>query len=63
METKLRSAMARVKVPIDFFDRPIAAILGLAIICLIIGHFVGLYRERQNREPDSDHDMHDTFER
>ena len=25
METKLRSAMARVKTPLDFIDRPIAA--------------------------------------
>ncbi len=65
METKLRSSMARVHVPIDFFDRPIAAILGLAIGGLLIAHFASLYRERQNREPESahDHDMHDSFTR
>jgi putative tricarboxylic transport membrane protein len=65
METKLRSSMARVKVPIDFFDRPIAAILGLAIGVLLIAHFASLYRERKNREPEGahDHDMHDSFTR
>ena len=36
MEVKLRSAMARVKTPLDFIDRPIAAIL-FAIIVLVLG--------------------------
>ncbi|PJE28794.1 putative tricarboxylic transport membrane protein [Pseudooceanicola antarcticus] len=52
MEVKLRPAMARVKVFTDFFDRPIAAFLGLAILTLITLHFVGLYRENRNRDPE-----------
>ena len=50
MEVKLRSGMARVRTFADFFDRPIAAILGLAILALLTLHFVGLYRENRNRE-------------
>ncbi len=37
MEVKLRSSMARVKTPLDFIDRPIAAILfGLILLVLIL---------------------------
>ena len=36
MEVKLRSAMARVKSPLDFIDRPIAAII-FCLILLVIG--------------------------
>lgn len=32
MEVKLRSAMAQVKTPLDFVDRPIAALLALAVL-------------------------------
>ena len=35
METKLRTAMARVKEPLDFIDRPVAAILFAAIVLVI----------------------------
>lgn len=49
MEVKFRPAMTRVKVFTDFFERPIAAFLGLAILVLIIGHIVTLYREAQTQ--------------
>ncbi|MEC7763197.1 MAG: tripartite tricarboxylate transporter permease [Pseudomonadota bacterium] len=62
MEVKLRAAMARVKTPLDFVDRPIAAILAIAIVLLIVGHFWGLIREKRNAlsESEHDHDMHDS---
>ncbi|WP_121633004.1 tripartite tricarboxylate transporter permease [Tropicibacter alexandrii] len=62
METKLRSGMARVKTPLDFFDRPIAALLGVAIVLLLVAHVWGVLRERRRNIPDAehDHDMHDS---
>lgn len=62
METKLRSAMARVKSPLDFVDRPIAAFLAFAIIAMLVLHFWGLFREKRLAQPESahDHDVHDT---
>ncbi|MDF0602710.1 tripartite tricarboxylate transporter permease [Psychromarinibacter sp. C21-152] len=62
METKLRSAMARVDTPLDFVNRPIAAILALAILALIALHVWGVIREHRNREPEfsHDHDVHDS---
>ncbi len=63
MEVKLRSAMARVKTPLDFVDRPIAAILTALIVLILLLHFRALYFEFRNRlkpqptaQPvDSDH--------
>ncbi len=63
MEVKLRSAMARVKSPLDFVDRPIAAILTALIVLILLLHFRTLYYEFRNKlkpEPtaqpvDSDH--------
>lgn len=46
MEVKLRSAMARVKTPLDFVDRPIAALLAVAIVLLLVLHFRAIIRER-----------------
>ena len=62
MEVKLRSAMARVKTPLDFVDRPIAAVLALAIVLLIGLHIWATIRERGLREPESahDHDIHES---
>jgi putative tricarboxylic transport membrane protein len=60
METKLRSAMIRVKEPFDFIDRPIAAILFGFIILVIVLHIRTLIIEHRNREPDADHNLHDT---
>ena len=56
MEVKLRSAMARVNSPLDFIDRPIAAILFVAIILILVLHVRAVFREnkvRLEREEDS----------
>ncbi len=42
MEVKLRSAMARVKSPLDFIDRPISMII-FALIVLVIGFHIRSY--------------------
>ena len=36
MEAKFRSAMARIQSPMDFFDRPISAVLVLAIVGILV---------------------------
>lgn len=56
MEVKLRSAMARVNSPLDFIDRPIAAILFTAIILILVLHVRAVIREqkaRRDREEDT----------
>lgn len=65
MEVKLRSAMARVKTPLDFIDRPIAAILFVLILLIIAMHIRTLVIEHRNRltESEIDHDMHDSQQR
>ena len=50
MEVKLRSAMARVKSPLDFIDRPIAAILFGLIVLILILHLRTLYFEYRNKQ-------------
>lgn len=57
MEVKLRSAMARVNSPLDFVDRPIAAILFGMIVLILILHFRALYFEFRNKlrpEPNAE---------
>ena len=49
MEVKLRSAMARVKTPLDFIDRPIAAILFVMILGIIALHIRTLVKEHKER--------------
>ncbi|MEO0979044.1 MAG: tripartite tricarboxylate transporter permease [Pseudomonadota bacterium] len=49
MEVKLRSAMARVKSPLDFVDRPIAAILFAMILLILILHVRTVIREHKSR--------------
>ena len=47
METRLRTSMARVNSPLDFIDRPIAAIL-FGLILLAVGlHLRNLWRSRK----------------
>ncbi len=62
MEVKLRSAMARVKTPFDFIDRPIAAILFGLIVLILALHVRTVIREHKERlsEAEIDHDMHDS---
>ncbi len=63
METKLRSAMARVKEPLDFIDRPIAAILFGLILLVTVMHIRTLIIEHRKRQPEPDHEMHDSQQR
>ena len=52
MEVKLRSSMARVKTPLDFIDRPVAAIifgLILLVIALHIRSAISEYRQIKNQ--------------
>jgi len=50
MEVKLRSAMARVKTPLDFVDRPIAAILFALILLVLALHFRRVLLDRKERK-------------
>lgn len=65
MEVKLRSAMIRVKDPLDFVERPIAAILAIMIVLVILLHVRTLMKEHKTRlsEAEIDHDLHDTQQR
>ena len=63
MEVKLRSAMARVKDPLDFVDRPIAAILFVLILLVIALHIRALIKERRHKMAHVDSDLHDTQQR
>jgi putative tricarboxylic transport membrane protein len=51
MEVKLRAAMARVDSPLDFVNRPIAALLALIILAVLLSQIApalrGLWRQRQ----------------
>ena len=47
MEVKLRAAMARVKEPFDFIDRPVAFILFTIIVLVLGAHGLRLWRERR----------------
>jgi putative tricarboxylic transport membrane protein len=47
MEVKLRAAMARVKTPLDFIDRPVAFILFSIIILVLVTHTVRILRDRK----------------
>ena len=48
MEVKLRAAMARVKQPFDFIDRPVAFILFLIIIIVLAAHVRRVWLDRQD---------------
>ncbi|WP_300519491.1 tripartite tricarboxylate transporter permease [Aliiroseovarius sp.] len=50
MEVKLRSAMARVKTPLDFIDRPIAAILFVMILFVLALHVRRVMLDRKERK-------------
>lgn len=64
MEVKLRSAMARVKTPLDFIDRPIAALLFVAIVVVLALHVRTLFRDHGKAgTAPSDHQLHDTHKR
>lgn len=60
MEVKLRSALPRLKTPLDMIDRPIAFILFALILLVIALHVRTLIREFHAHDADEDHDIHDT---
>ncbi|MEM6988331.1 MAG: hypothetical protein AAF499_17565, partial [Pseudomonadota bacterium] len=62
MEAKLRTSMMRVDTPLDFINRPIAALLFLAIVYVLVMHVVTLRKEHKQRlaKADQDSDIHDT---
>lgn len=49
METKLRSAQAQIKTPLDLVDRPIAMILAAAIVLVILAHLRTIISERRTQ--------------
>lgn len=60
MEVKLRSAMPRVKTPLDFIDRPIAAFLFGVIVLVVVLHIRSLFREHRNTDSHfHDQNRHD----
>ena len=63
METKLRSALPRLKSPMDMIDRPIAFIIFVLILLVIGLHIRTLVKEYCAYQPDEDHDLHDTQSR
>ncbi|ART99767.1 tripartite tricarboxylate transporter permease [Yoonia vestfoldensis] len=63
MEVKLRSAMPRLKTPLDMIDRPIAFILFVMILLVIAMHIRTLRREYRADRADGDHGIHDTHQR
>ena len=62
MDVKLRSAMPRVKTPLDMIDRPIAMIIFAMILIVIALHIRTLVREMRNRPQNPDTDIHLTQE-
>jgi len=50
MEVKLRAAMARVKTPLDFIDRPIAMILFAIIVLVLALHFIRVRQDHKARK-------------
>ncbi len=60
MEVKLRSSLPRLKTPLDMIDRPIAFILFVMILMVIALHIRALLKEHRARQPEEDHDLHDS---
>ncbi len=60
MEVKLRSALPRLKTPLDMIDRPISFILFALILVVLALHVRTLVREWRAHQAEEDHDMHDT---
>ncbi len=55
MEDKLRTAMARVKTPWDFIDRPIAFILFSMIVIAVLLHCWTMWKAHQGKKVDELH--------
>jgi len=53
MEVKLRSAMARVETPLDFVDRPVAALLALSIALIVFFNIRAVFKRGEKRREDA----------
>ncbi len=60
MEVKLRSAMPRLKTPLDMIDRPISFIIFVMIVLVLTLHIRTLIKEYRAHQKDEDHDIHET---
>ena len=60
MEVKLRSALPRLKTPLDMIDRPISFILFGMIVLVLALHIRTLLREIRTQKQGGDHDVHDS---
>ncbi len=60
MEVKLRSALPRLKTPLDMIDRPISFILFVLILLVLVMHVRTLIKEYKAHLPEEDHEIHDT---
>ena len=60
MEVKLRSALPRLKTPLDMIDRPIAAVIFAMIVLVIALHIWTLIKEYRAHLCAEDHDLHDS---
>ena len=49
METKFRSSLPRIDSPIDFIDRPVAAIIFTIIVVVLVVHLWSLMRGRRQK--------------
>lgn len=63
MEVKLRSAMPRLKSPLDMIDRPITFVLFVIILLVLAFHVRTLIKEYRVQQPQEDHDFHDSQQR
>ena len=63
MEVKLRSALPRLKTPLDMIDRPISFILFVIILIVLAIHVRTLIKEYRAHLPEEDHDLHDSQQR
>ncbi|WP_293445525.1 tripartite tricarboxylate transporter permease [Planktotalea sp.] len=63
MEVKLRSAMPRLKSPLDMIDRPITFILFVIILLVLALHLRTLFKEYRAHQPQENHDFHDSQQR
>lgn len=60
MEVKLRSAMPRLKTPLDMIDRPISFVIFCLIMLVLALHVRALIKEHRARQSPEDHDLHDS---
>ena len=60
MEVKLRSALPRLKTPLDMIDRPITFILFAIIVIVLVVHVRTLIKEYRAHQPNEDNDLHDS---